>query len=320
MRAVTAIFERAVASGDIRPDIDPVDLLRSILGVTYFGASEDWEEERHTPGGHPHPGISPPLSTLSAFKRRPPRRRTPMRTVFALCLLMVLPSLPLLAPAASPRPSGTARRRHRSARGNPLGARRRPRPLRLPEGPVSCRHPTNGGPIRRPDAERPHRLYRRRRGETPGLSDRLRHPGAAGRLGLRLAESAKSYLGVPYRRGGHSQEGMDSAAFVRAVYQATAFRCPVGRRSGRDRLRRSPAGPVPVASPATGCTSPAAIHALTTPASTWAMATSSTLPPARPPGRHQLPGRCLLRPSPRRRAPLRRAGHGQGVRDATYGR
>lgn len=42
--AVTSIFERAIASGDIRPDIDPVDILRCIVGVTYFGTSEDWKK------------------------------------------------------------------------------------------------------------------------------------------------------------------------------------------------------------------------------------------------------------------------------------
>ena len=41
--AVTSIFERAIASGDIRPDIDPVDILRCIVGVTYFGTTEEWK-------------------------------------------------------------------------------------------------------------------------------------------------------------------------------------------------------------------------------------------------------------------------------------
>ena len=42
--AVTSIFERAIASGDIRPDIVPLDILRCIVGVTYFGTSEDWKK------------------------------------------------------------------------------------------------------------------------------------------------------------------------------------------------------------------------------------------------------------------------------------
>ena len=41
--AVTSIFEKAVAAGDIRPDIDPIDILRCIVGITYFGTSEDWK-------------------------------------------------------------------------------------------------------------------------------------------------------------------------------------------------------------------------------------------------------------------------------------
>lgn len=40
--AVRSIFDRAIASGDIRPDVDPGDHLRAIVGVTFFGTSEDW--------------------------------------------------------------------------------------------------------------------------------------------------------------------------------------------------------------------------------------------------------------------------------------
>lgn len=40
--AVTSIYGRAIKAGDIRPDIDPVDHLRAILGVTFFGTSENW--------------------------------------------------------------------------------------------------------------------------------------------------------------------------------------------------------------------------------------------------------------------------------------
>ena len=42
--AVTSMFERAIASGDIRPDIDSVDILRCIIGVTHFGTTEDWKK------------------------------------------------------------------------------------------------------------------------------------------------------------------------------------------------------------------------------------------------------------------------------------
>jgi AcrR family transcriptional regulator len=40
--AVAAIYGRAIQAGDIRPDVDPVDHLRALLGVTYFGTSENW--------------------------------------------------------------------------------------------------------------------------------------------------------------------------------------------------------------------------------------------------------------------------------------
>ena len=42
--AVTLIYGRAIDAGEIRPDVNPVDHLRAILGVTFFGASEDWRE------------------------------------------------------------------------------------------------------------------------------------------------------------------------------------------------------------------------------------------------------------------------------------
>ncbi len=41
--AVTAIYDRAVQAGDIRPDINPLDHIRAIVGVTFLGTSEDWK-------------------------------------------------------------------------------------------------------------------------------------------------------------------------------------------------------------------------------------------------------------------------------------
>jgi AcrR family transcriptional regulator len=37
-----ALASRAVASGDLRPDIDPMDLLRAIYGVSSVGSTDDW--------------------------------------------------------------------------------------------------------------------------------------------------------------------------------------------------------------------------------------------------------------------------------------
>ena len=37
------LVARAVASGDIRPDLDPFDLLRALVGVANVAASPDWE-------------------------------------------------------------------------------------------------------------------------------------------------------------------------------------------------------------------------------------------------------------------------------------
>ncbi len=41
--AMSLLVERAAANGDIRPDADPDDLLRALVGFTYGNASPAWE-------------------------------------------------------------------------------------------------------------------------------------------------------------------------------------------------------------------------------------------------------------------------------------
>ncbi len=41
--AIQSLVGRAVESGDIRPDLDPFDLLRALVGVANVAASPDWE-------------------------------------------------------------------------------------------------------------------------------------------------------------------------------------------------------------------------------------------------------------------------------------
>ena len=43
--AANALASRAVASGDLRPDVDPMDMLRAIYGVSIVGAAEDSSEK-----------------------------------------------------------------------------------------------------------------------------------------------------------------------------------------------------------------------------------------------------------------------------------
>jgi AcrR family transcriptional regulator len=43
--AANALADRAVASGDLRPDIDPMDMLRAIYGVSSAGSTDDWPEK-----------------------------------------------------------------------------------------------------------------------------------------------------------------------------------------------------------------------------------------------------------------------------------
>lgn len=42
--AIRALVKRAINSGDIRRDLDPVDLLRALIGVAYTSASPDWQQ------------------------------------------------------------------------------------------------------------------------------------------------------------------------------------------------------------------------------------------------------------------------------------
>ena len=41
--AIALLVERARASGDIRPDADPADLLRALIGFAYVNSAPDWE-------------------------------------------------------------------------------------------------------------------------------------------------------------------------------------------------------------------------------------------------------------------------------------
>ena len=43
MAALTLLVTAAAASGDIRTDVDPRDLLRALAGFTYAGMGPDWE-------------------------------------------------------------------------------------------------------------------------------------------------------------------------------------------------------------------------------------------------------------------------------------
>jgi AcrR family transcriptional regulator len=42
--ALRALVKRAIKGGDIRQDLDPIDLLRAIVGVANIATSPDWQE------------------------------------------------------------------------------------------------------------------------------------------------------------------------------------------------------------------------------------------------------------------------------------
>jgi AcrR family transcriptional regulator len=43
--AANALARRAVASRDLRPDVDPMDMLRAIYGISSAGSTDDWPEK-----------------------------------------------------------------------------------------------------------------------------------------------------------------------------------------------------------------------------------------------------------------------------------
>jgi hypothetical protein len=42
--ATHALVGRAIRSGDIRPDLDPLDLLRALIGVANVASGPDWRK------------------------------------------------------------------------------------------------------------------------------------------------------------------------------------------------------------------------------------------------------------------------------------
>ena len=42
--AIHALVQRAIKSGDIRPDLDPLDLLRALIGVSNVASGPDWPQ------------------------------------------------------------------------------------------------------------------------------------------------------------------------------------------------------------------------------------------------------------------------------------
>ncbi len=42
--AIHALVQRAIESGDIRPDLEPLDLLRALIGVSNVASAPDWRQ------------------------------------------------------------------------------------------------------------------------------------------------------------------------------------------------------------------------------------------------------------------------------------
>ena len=63
--AIALLVDRAVASGAIRLDIDPLDLLRALAGVAGISSAPGWEAERQASRRHPHRRSSDPARRLT---------------------------------------------------------------------------------------------------------------------------------------------------------------------------------------------------------------------------------------------------------------
>jgi AcrR family transcriptional regulator len=42
--AIRALVKRAIKRGEVRKDVDPIDLLRALVGVAYLESSPDWQQ------------------------------------------------------------------------------------------------------------------------------------------------------------------------------------------------------------------------------------------------------------------------------------
>jgi AcrR family transcriptional regulator len=71
--AIHSLVSRAIQSGDMRPDLDPLDLLRALVGVSNVAFGPDWAQSARRLidililGSRPQPEASPPTT--------PPARR-----------------------------------------------------------------------------------------------------------------------------------------------------------------------------------------------------------------------------------------------------
>jgi AcrR family transcriptional regulator len=71
--AIGALVQRAIKSGDLRSDLDPIDLLRALVGVSQVSMIPDWQESAKRlvdiliQGSRPH--ASKPASTKTTKSR-----------------------------------------------------------------------------------------------------------------------------------------------------------------------------------------------------------------------------------------------------------
>ena len=84
-QAISTLVKGAIRSGDVRKDIDPSDLLRALIGVSYGNPDAGWEASarrlidilmdglRRQPH---HDKIAPPTSSAARSVRAPRRRNT----------------------------------------------------------------------------------------------------------------------------------------------------------------------------------------------------------------------------------------------------
>ena len=63
--ALRALVKRAMKSGDIRKDLDPIDLLRALVGVANVATSPDWQQSARRAGGNSYLGCTADQARLA---------------------------------------------------------------------------------------------------------------------------------------------------------------------------------------------------------------------------------------------------------------
>jgi hypothetical protein len=87
--AANALASRAIASGDLRPDVDPIDLMRAIYGLSAAGSADDWPAKARKFADILLQAPVPDKSACDRASRHKPRIRCCSCDPFRLAALLI---------------------------------------------------------------------------------------------------------------------------------------------------------------------------------------------------------------------------------------